>query len=222
LFQKEARQGGLNLTDKSNKINKILVPRVNRDVRNFKKLFEKTICTSCNKNCNKYNLEKEAVMVYAGILDRNYDTDFHRLMATHHIGELSFSVGKSMMPFLYEGDVLMLLPYKFFYPEDVKVGDIVGRIYRYYKGSKTIERGTFVHRITEIKDNKYLTKGDHNKTSDEWCSYGSIYSLLVGYMPKKNNYSGCTILRPDLITRWVGMGMKIRKEQEKKNRELFK
>jgi hypothetical protein len=200
-------------------IHEILVPMIFKNIKDFCKQFKKHICSNCNKNCTKEFIQEEAVMVYAGIIDKNYDTDFHRLMANHYYGELSFSVGKSMKPFLNEGDIMMLLPNKFFTPENLKTGDVIGKDYTVYKGNKIFERGIYVHRIIEIEGKEYLIKGDHNKKSDGWCYFSSIKSLLVGYITKKSNYSDSTILRPDLISRWVGMGIKIRRKQEKKRRK---
>ena len=62
----------------------------------------------------------------------------------------------SMEPIIYTGDAVVLSKVK--EDTELKVDDIVA----YEEGDKII-----VHRIIEIKDDYYITKGDNNNTRDK-------------------------------------------------------
>ena len=65
-------------------------------------------------------------------------------------------VSDSMEPILHRGDLLFVLN-----SEDPQVGDIV--IYQ-----RSDVKYTIVHRIIEINEDGYITKGDNNPTADPY------------------------------------------------------
>jgi hypothetical protein len=116
---------------------------------------------------------------------------------------------------------MLLLPCKFIKKEDIKIGDIIDVLYseRHEKTGKLLETGGFVHRVINIEDNQYETKGDNNKVSDGWCTIKEILGIVVGYLPCFNdNYDGrnCIILKPDLIKNWIDHQQELIKKHDER------
>lgn len=103
--------------------------------------------------------------------------DLQQKLTINYLGENLFtsqSAGTgSMRPAISDGSILIMIkPEK----ENIKVGDII-----------SINRGSpdnnLLHRVIEIKDGKYITKGDNNniKDKEEW-SFEQINGKVVGVL----------------------------------------
>ena len=103
--------------------------------------------------------------------------DLQQKLTIHYIGDNLFTTQSagtgSMRPTLSDGSILIMIkPEK----EDIKVGDIV-----------SVNRGrldnNLLHRVIEIKEGKYITKGDSNniRDSEEW-TFNQINGKIVGIL----------------------------------------
>lgn len=63
----------------------------------------------------------------------------------------------SMVPRLHKGDLVVAMK-----PENLKVGDII----IYAANCPALPREDIIHRIVEIKNNTFITKGDNNLIED--------------------------------------------------------
>lgn len=82
----------------------------------------------------------------------------------------------SMEDYLNIGDVVFVKEVK---QSKIKVNDVIS-----FTDGKTV----VTHRIVEIKDGKYITKGDHNNTIDEGeVSFDQIEGVMAFKIPKIGN-----------------------------------
>ncbi len=83
--------------------------------------------------------------------DINY-RDFYRFNLTkEEFSKFSFKNGFN------KGDIMVIYGVE---PKDIKVGDVV--VYRSLTGSNPT-----IHRVVEIKDGAFITKGDNNQAADQ-------------------------------------------------------
>lgn len=85
----------------------------------------------------------------------------------HYVLTPSRSIGDSMEPNIYEGDIIWV----YHFPKDINQGDIVSYDYDLLKNrAGDIKRGlistSIAHRVIKISENKYTTKGDNNNGVD--------------------------------------------------------
>ena len=83
----------------------------------------------------------------------------------------------SMWPLLHEGDMVFIKGGM--QKEDVKVGDVI--IWR----AADNELGFVIHRVVEIRENEFVTKGDANFTEDPPVTYDRIIGRAVTFKSGK-------------------------------------
>jgi len=210
--------------DLGNILQSTFIPIIKDGFSEIKENYKRQFCSVCkSKNkCNDGTVDSEVLSIYLGMISRVYGERDEYLRATRKRqkeGTLSFSWGNSMLPAFKENGLMLLLPSKFIEKEDLHMGDVIE--FQYYVSEKDTGKvrmhGTCVHRIIDIKDGRYLTKGDNNKAIDGWFKYNDILGIVVGHIPcYNNNYDGknCVILRPDLINKWVHSRMAIIQEKK--------
>ena len=81
----------------------------------------------------------------------------------------------SMWPSLKAGDLILI---KGIRKENLEIGDIV-----VYKNTNQ-NIGFTVHRIVEIKDDTFVTRGDANSVNDKPVDYNNLIGKVVGFDKK--------------------------------------
>jgi len=220
--------------DDANKlIEREFFPIIEDSFIKLKDKYQKYFCTDCKGKlkCTPERLGGEVLHLYMSIFPKVFENIPEYLRADRAMqreGTMSFSSGDSMLPTFKDGGMMLLLPIKFIKKEDIKIGDIVEVLYteKNQKTGKLLERGVFVHRVINIENNQYETKGDNNKFSDGWISIKEIVGIVVGYIPCANDeYNGkdCVLLRMDLIKNWICHQQSIiKKHLEWKEKEKLK
>ena len=83
-------------------------------------------------------------------------------------------IGNSMSPTMWINDVVVIKKVE---EVDIKVGDVV----TFGKNSSKVFT---THRVYEIVEGGFITKGDANETTDEMISYSDIQGKVFIYIPK--------------------------------------
>lgn len=79
----------------------------------------------------------------------------------------------SMLPTIPYGATVIVLPIS--QSQNISVGDIIA--FNFQNNKYPI-----AHRVIQISNNKYLTKGDNNKLSDSWINQSQIIGKVVGVL----------------------------------------
>ncbi len=100
------------------------------------------------------------------------------------VGSIKFLTcsGKSMEPTITSADMIVVLPVN---PEDLKVGAII--VYEYNGHNWEERKVTITHRIVEITEDGFKTKGDANDAIDD---YPVKSQDIVGVVKFKIPYLG--------------------------------
>ena len=100
-------------------------------------------------------------------LSRKELGNFLRKICSRGVSFKFTAKGMSMAPFIRDGDMLIIEPYK----KKIEIGDIVAYI-------SPEEEDLFIHRIIGEKNGKYLLKGDNVYRRDGYCKPVSIHGYV--------------------------------------------
>jgi len=113
------------------------------------------------------NLIKDAgifVLIVGGVLYGLPAVLSSVLNTTHPMAAIS---SNSMWPVLEKGDLILIKGTK---KDDIKIGDVV--VYE-------AENGFIIHRVTELMDESFITKGDANTASDQPIKYDKVVGKTI-------------------------------------------